>query len=83
MSLRGLEPDLVRRLKRETDRRGLSVNQTVQVLLRESLGLGDPEDEPAVHEDLNHLAGTWSAREAREMENRLARHRRVDPDMWK
>jgi hypothetical protein len=78
-----LDSELVRRLKQEAERRALSLNRTVLVLLREALGLGDPDREPAVHEDLDHLAGTWSAREAREAEEGLARHRTVDPDMWK
>jgi hypothetical protein len=83
MSLRGLDPDLVARLEREAKKRGLSLNRTVLVLLREALGAARPEDEPTIHEDLDHLAGTWSARQADAFERKLGEQRRIDQDLWK
>ena len=34
------------------------------------------------HDDLDHLAGTWSEEEAKGFETSLSEQRRVDPDLW-
>ena len=37
----------------------------------------------AVCDDLDHLAGTWSAQDADEFESATAVFEKVDEDMWK
>ncbi len=39
--------------------------------------------ENAVYDDLDHLAGTWSARDAAEFEAATAVFEKVDENMWK
>ena len=37
----------------------------------------------AIYNDLDHLAGTWSAQGAAEFESATAAFEKVDEDMWK
>jgi len=34
------------------------------------------------HDDLDHLAGTWSDEEAAEFDAALAEQRKIDPELW-
>lgn len=73
MTIRGLDARLERTLRAEAKRRGLSVNRTVLGLLLESTGLAEtPARNTAPRfDDLDHLAGTWSAEEAEEFGRQL------------
>ncbi len=55
------------------------MNKTVIRLLELATGLAGRKRR---HHDLDHLAGRWSAEEARTFERELARHRRIDPELW-
>jgi hypothetical protein len=35
------------------------------------------------HDDLDHLAGTWSDEEAAEFDAALAEQRKIEPELWK
>ena len=51
-------------------------------ILKESLGI-EKKKITAVYDNLDHLAGTWSARDAAEFEGATAVFEKVDEDMWK
>jgi hypothetical protein len=38
---------------------------------------------PVEHDDLDRLAGTWSAQEAREFEDATVKFAQVDEDLWR
>ena len=40
------------------------------------------EVEAELHDDLNHLSGTWSDEEAAEFDAALAEQRKIDPELW-
>lgn len=86
LTVRGVDPPLARRLQEEANRRGLSLNGTVLLLLRQATGLGGPvekaESDPPRFHDLDHLAGAWSKEEAEAFERRLRAVRRVDQELW-
>jgi len=86
-TVRGIDGTLARKLRQEARRRGLSLNRTVLLLLRQATGLTKLTD-PAPRQterftDLDHLAGTWSAQEAEEFERAIEGLRRVDEEMWR
>jgi len=85
-TVRGIDAPLVRRLKEEARRHGLSLNRTILRLLRQATGLAK-QDEPAAgtrhFADLDHLIGTWSEQDADEFDRALARLRHVDEDLWR
>lgn len=84
LTIRDVSPRLRAALEREAGRRGLSINRTVLELLSESTGLARAERRPPVeHRDLDSLAGTWNAQEARAFDEALTAQRQVDPKLWR
>jgi len=51
-------------------------------ILKEGLGI-EKKKRNVVYDDLDHLAGTWSAEDAAEFERITAVFEKVDEDMWK
>jgi hypothetical protein len=86
LTVRGVDPGLERQLRDEARRRGLSLNQTTLLLLRQALGMSvaaPPNGGDATSfNDLDHLAGTWSAADAEEFSRALRDTRRVDQELW-
>ncbi len=86
-TVRGIDSTLARRLREEARRRGLSVNRTVLLLLRQATGLARPsEPVPSGLQrftDLDHLAGTWTHRDADEFNRAVEGLSHVDEEMWK
>jgi hypothetical protein len=81
ITLRNIPPDLQRRLEEEAGATGASYAKTVIRLLRAATGLSGSR--PAVrHDDLDDLAGTWSAEEGEAFERVLLEHRTIDPELW-
>lgn len=81
LTVRDVDERLGEALRREAEARGLSVNRLVLQLLRESLGLAF-DKRPPIFTDLDHLAGTWSAEDAAEIEPHLSAQRRIDSELW-
>lgn len=52
-------------------------------LLRERLGLDADEPDPETHDDLDHLAGTWSQEQAKEFDEALREQRQIDEKLWR
>jgi len=59
------------------------VNAEVVSLLRECLGTTGPTSSVAGHADLDHLAGSWTETDAREVMRRLEAFEAVDEDLWR
>ena len=82
LTVRGVPPELDKRLRAEARRRGLSLNRTVIRLLAEATGQADkPRDLPNL--DFEEFFGTWTAEEAAEFDARLREMRQVDEEMWR
>lgn len=86
-TVRGIDNVLARRLREEARRRGLSVNRTMLLLLRQATGLTAPSGPstsgPERFSDLDHLAGTWTEQDADEFDRAVEDLNRVDEDLWK
>jgi hypothetical protein len=57
------------------------VNLQVVELIRKGLGLATPAARAAAHTDLDHLAGTWSAAEAKAFLRRTEAFEAVDEEL--
>jgi hypothetical protein len=79
--LRGIEAELERALKAESDRLGASLSATVITVLRRSFGLAKPRYQRE-HRDLDRLAGTWTQAERAEFEKNTSAFSRIDKDLW-
>jgi hypothetical protein len=82
ITLRGMSRDLERVLRRTAAEMGGSLNRAAIALLERGAGLSRPSG-PVRHHDLDHLAGTWTAKEADAFDAQLERQRRVDAELWK
>jgi hypothetical protein len=74
ITLRNIPPSLQEVIQRRADTDGLSLNKTVIRMLEEAAGqrtTGARE----LHDDLDHLAGTWSEEEAAAFESALMEQR--------
>jgi len=82
MTLRGIDDTIAKSLKDMARREDTSVNAVMLRIIKESLGI-DKKQRHTVYDDLDHLAGTWSAQDAAEFESATAVFEKVDEDMWK
>lgn len=78
LTIRNLSAELERRIREQAHASGTSVTKTVVRLLEERLGLAGVE---TIHDDLDHLAGRWTTKQAERFESSLARQRAIDPDV--
>ena len=83
LCIRGLDDKTAKILKDHARRSGKSVNLQVVELIRKGLGLSAPAAGAAAHTDLDHLAGTWSAKEAGDFARRTESFEAVDEALWR
>ncbi|CAG0946941.1 hypothetical protein [Geobacter sp.] len=82
ITLRGVDERIANTLKEKAKKEGISVNTLMLKLLKEALGM-EKRKRSVVYDDLDHLAGTWSAADAAEFEQATAVFEKVDEEMWK
>lgn len=82
ISVRGLEPATLSKLKALAKQEGTSVNALVLRLLARGVGLEQEKPRYQRYEDLSELAGTWSQEEAKEFEANTAPFGNIDPEQW-
>ena len=76
----GLRRYAIQSPSRRIPKRGISMNKFVLHLLDETLLTGKRKK---YHDDLDHLAGTWTEKEAEEFEAHISDFEKIDPDDWK
>ena len=82
MTLRGLDSQLVAKLKEVAEREGKSVNQTALDALRKQFGLDKSRRFTEVHRDLDHLFGRWDEDEFARIQQKIDSERRIDSELW-
>lgn len=83
LSLRNLDRQTAARLKEEARRRRMSVNSLLLEMVRDGIERGGRQQRRAIYHDLDALAGTWTARDARAFERALKTIRKVDIGLWR
>lgn len=84
ITLRNLPPDLAKAVRREAERKRISINKAVISLLEgKAEGHKRKGTRKPRHQELDALAGSWSKEEAAEFDKALAAQRPIDPDLWK
>ena len=83
MSVRGIDEQVLARLKQQALQDGCSLNSLVVRLLRGDTGTARKPHALHKHDDLDALAGTWGAQAARAFERHTAPFSEVDPALWK
>ena len=83
LSVRGVAEKSLQRIKQTAKRRGVSVNRLINDMLNAEAGLAPAAKQPAIHQDLDKLAGTWSAAEARAFDKATASFGQIDEGLWR
>ena len=83
LTIRGLDPALVARLRELSEREGISLNKAALRLLRKGAGLETPARADVVGSSLDHLFGTWSQAEVDEFEHAVEIFEQVDESLWR
>ena len=83
LSIRGLNAKALADLKARAESEDASVNSVVLRLIEQ--GLGHRRAKPSLrrHDELDALAGSWSAEEGDEFERASAPFGEVDPQLWR
>lgn len=84
LTIRGFEPEVEAHIHELARREQLSLNQAVMQLLRRGAGVAEAKQREAdcIGTSLDHLAGTWTAKDEREFARAVASLERVDPEFW-
>jgi hypothetical protein len=83
LSVRGVAEKSLQRIKQTAKRRGVSVNRLVTDMLNSEAGLAPAAKPVTKHHDLDKLAGTWNAAEARAFEQATASFSKIDQGLWR
>ncbi len=84
LTLRGFDDELSDGIRRLAKREGISMNQAALRLLRKGAGISeDTDSENTVGSSLDHLIGTWTQKEADEMDAALEEFENIDESLWK
>jgi hypothetical protein len=84
MTIRGIPEEVEKVVKKEAERKGLSLNRAfISVLERAATGKSPEKKKRVLHHDLDHLSGLWSREESAAFEKSLRGQRKVDEELWK
>lgn len=81
-NLRGITSEVMTTLKQEAEKQNTSVNFLILKLIENGIGYSRTVKRPIYH-DLDKLAGTWSAKDAKEFEKNTKDFEEIDRDLWK
>ena len=82
MTIRGLDDLTIKTLKEKAKQEGTSVNAVLVKLIQEELGF-KKKRRTVIHNDLDHLAGTWNDRDYKEFMKRVEGFEKIDKNLWK
>ena len=77
-----LDAEAAARLEQRARQERTSINKMAKKLLREALGVGDPELRDH-REDFLEFLGTWTEEEAAELEEAVRVFDEIDAEAWK
>jgi hypothetical protein len=84
ITVRGVPDEIGRKIKKEADRKGLSLNKAFISLLEKAAGTKSRgKKRKDLCHDLDHLSGIWAKDEAETFKKSLDFQRRIDEDLWK
>lgn len=84
ITLRSIPDEVEKSVRKEAERKGVSLNKAIIALLERSVGTKTLEKKKrVVYHDLDHLAGLWLREEAASFDKTLKAQRKVDAELWK
>jgi len=84
ITLRGIPVEIERMIKKEAERKGLSLNKAFISLVEKAAGTKEKmQKRKSMHHDLDHLCGIWTKRDAGEFTKNVEFQRTIDEGLWK
>jgi len=81
MTIRGLEPILIDKMKESAKQQNQSLNQFVVETLM--LHMGMKKKFTAEYHDLDHLFGIWSEKDFKRIQGKIDSERKIDKELWR
>jgi hypothetical protein len=82
MTIRGLEPILIDKMKEFAKQQNKSLNQFVVETLMLHMGMKKEKKFTAEYHDLDHLFGRWSEKEFNRIQGKIDSERKIDKELW-
>jgi hypothetical protein len=82
MTIRGLEPSLINKMKENAKSQNKSLNQFVIDTLKLHMGVKKEKKFTAIYHDLDHLFGRWSDKEFEKIQGKIDSERKIDKELW-
>ena len=84
ITLRGIPVEIERMIKKEAERKGLSLNKAFISLVEKAMGTKEKmRKRKSMHRELDHLCGVWTKRDAEEFTKNVEFQRTIDEGLWK
>jgi hypothetical protein len=83
MTIRGLEPILIDKMKEFAKQQNQSLNQFVVETLMLHMGMKKEKKFTAEYHDLDHLFGIWSEKDFKRIQGRIDSERKIDKELWR
>jgi hypothetical protein len=81
MTIRGLEPILIDKMKKFAKQQNKSLNQFVVETLMLHMGLKKEKKFTVEYRDLDHLFGRWSEKEFNRIQGKIDSERKIDKEL--
>jgi hypothetical protein len=81
ITIHGLEDDLDEKIRKKAGQKGLSLNKTIKLLVREALGVSNQP--PDHRQDFQDLCGIWSRADLEAFDGATEDFDRIDTEDWK
>lgn len=82
ITIRGVEPDVAKKLKITASEQNKSVNQLVIEFIKKNLGIEKEKKYSREYTDLDGLFGTWDNDEYTAIQNKTNHERQIDQELW-
>ncbi len=83
ITIRGIEPDVSEKIKQAAGKKNKSVNQFIVDMIRQNMGMQKEKKYSKKYDDLDHLFGTWSDADFKNIQEKIDSQRKIDVELWK
>ena len=82
ISIRGIDPELAKKLKQAASEQSKSLNQLLLDILRNNFGIQKEKKYTKIFNDLDDLFGSWSEEEFKTIQEKINHDRKIDKELW-
>ena len=82
ITIRGIPYDIEKIIKKESVKKGLSINKTLLAFLEKATGI-KTKNKKILYHDLDPFCGIWTKNEEKHFTNHLMEQRKIDALLWK